>query len=112
MSVLIRGMEMPKNCEDCPMAFSVNFGILCTPTHNIVGDGEISKKQNWCPLVEVWIPVSEKLPQKCKFYLVTDCGEVEEAYYNSDGFWFSWNGNKLKSVTHWMTLPEPPKDGE
>ena len=27
MSVLIKGMEMPKSCEDCPMAFSVNFGI-------------------------------------------------------------------------------------
>lgn len=53
MSILITGMEMPKSCEDCPMAFSVNFGILCTPTHNIVGDGEISKKQCFCPLVHV-----------------------------------------------------------
>ena len=35
------------------MGFSVNFGILCTPTHNIVGDGEISKKQGFCPLIEL-----------------------------------------------------------
>lgn len=27
MGILIRGMEMPTSCEDCPMAFSVNFGI-------------------------------------------------------------------------------------
>ena len=46
-------MEMPTSCEDCPMGFSVNFGILCTPTHNIVGDGEISKKQGFCPLIEI-----------------------------------------------------------
>ena len=46
-------MEMPESCEDCPMAFSVNFGILCTPTHNIIGDSEISKKQGFCPLVPV-----------------------------------------------------------
>lgn len=53
MGVYIKSMEMPTNCEDCPMVFSVNFGILCTPTHNIVGDGEISKKQDFCPLVSV-----------------------------------------------------------
>ena len=57
-----------------------------------------------------WIPVTDKLPQKCRFYLVTDFGEVEEAYYDSDGFWFSPHGDKLKSVTHWMPLPEPPKE--
>ena len=52
MSILIN-MEMPTGCEDCPMAFAVNFGILCTPTKRIVGDGEISKKQGFCPLIEV-----------------------------------------------------------
>ena len=53
MSVYIPGMVMPTSCEDCPMAFAVNFGILCTPTKRIVGDGEISKKQGFCPLVPV-----------------------------------------------------------
>ena len=48
MSILIKGVTMPKNCFDCPMAFSVDFGILCTPTHNIVEDNEISKKQGFC----------------------------------------------------------------
>ena len=53
MGVYIKGMDMPTSCEDCPMAFSVNFGILCTTTHNIVGDDEISKKQGFCPLIPV-----------------------------------------------------------
>ena len=57
-----------------------------------------------------WIPVTDKLPQKCQFYLVTDFGVVEEAYYNSDGVWFSPHGDKLKAVSHWMPLPEPPKE--
>lgn len=53
MSILIKGVTMPKNCFDCPMAFAVDFGILCTPTHYIVGDNEISKKQGFCPLIPV-----------------------------------------------------------
>ena len=42
MSILIKGVTMPKNCFDCPMAFAVDFGILCTPTHYIVGDAAMS----------------------------------------------------------------------
>lgn len=57
-----------------------------------------------------WIPVTEKLPKKCQYYLVTDWGGVEEAYYNSEGVWFSRHDDKLKAVTHWMPLPEPPKE--
>lgn len=57
-----------------------------------------------------WIPVTDKLPQKCQFYLVTDFGVVEEAYYNSDCLWISRYDDKLKDVTHWMPLPQPPKE--
>ncbi len=57
-----------------------------------------------------WIPVTEKLPKKCQYYLVTDWGGVEEAYYNSEGVWFSRHDDKLKAVTHWTPLPEPPKE--
>lgn len=56
-----------------------------------------------------WIPVREKLPERRKHYIVTDFGDVEEAYYTSDGHWFSVDGNKLKDVTAWMPLPEPWK---
>ena len=61
-----------------------------------------------------WIPVSERLPERCKYYIVTDFGSVEEAYYNSDGRWFSRHDDKLKDVTAWMPLPEPyeEKDNE
>lgn len=54
-----------------------------------------------------WIPVCEGLPKKCKYYLVTDFGAVEEAYFDSDRRWWSLQGNKLKGVTAWMPLPEP-----
>ena len=54
-----------------------------------------------------WIPVAERLPERCNYYIVTDFDKVDEAYYNSDGRWFSWDGNKLKDVTAWQPLPEP-----
>lgn len=59
-----------------------------------------------------WIPVAERLPERCNYYIVTDFDKVDEAYYNSDGRWFSWDGNKLKDVTAWMPLPEPYKEGQ
>ena len=43
---------------------------------------------------------------------MTDFGAVEEAYYNSDGRWFSKDGDKIKDVTAWMPLPEPWKEAK
>lgn len=56
-----------------------------------------------------WIPISERKPERCDYYLVTDSGSVGEAYYDSDRRWWA-DGNKLKDVTAWMPLPEPYKD--
>ena len=64
------------------------------------------------PTVTQWIPCSERLPKRCNYYIVTDFGKVDEAYYDSDGRWFSWGGNKLKDVTAWMPLPDPYEGGE
>ena len=67
------------------------------------------------PIIDLephWIPCSERLPKRCNYYIVTDFGKVDEAYYDSDSRWFSWDGNKLKDVTAWMPLPEPYKEGQ
>ena len=66
-----------------------------------------------------WIPVSERLPERTlppKDVLVyhdLGCGMfVDRAWYSYDmGKWCSVLGMKLK-VTHWMPLPEPPKECE
>ena len=65
-----------------------------------------------------WIPVTERLPEKTGSYIVhTDNGAVCTAKYYYDlptGLRFEkphWNSSKLaKHITHWMSLPEPPKD--
>ena len=75
-----------------------------------------------------WIPVTERLPEPRQDVLaVWDNGEVWTVYqwwaepndgedpleYDDDVFYE--NGefySTKKRVTHWMPLPEPPKDGE
>ena len=49
MSVYIRGMEMPKNCEECP--------ILCRAGVKFNGFGFLEdKRADDCPLVEIKTP--------------------------------------------------------
>lgn len=52
MSVMIKGMDMPKNCSDCEFHRSdypdwCDLSITCRDMNNT------SIRQEWCPLVEV-----------------------------------------------------------
>lgn len=81
--------------------------------------------------VQEWIPVSERLPwtdgapdQNADFFLVSFTGELQEvecrgfmftATYNGDGKWslpFKPYEDVTDGVTHWMPLPELPKEVE
>jgi hypothetical protein len=60
-----------------------------------------------------WISVKERLPKESGDYLITDTGtcfvsyfDVEEQKWEFFGVEF-W---KHEEVTHWMPLPEPPKE--
>lgn len=55
----------------------------------------------------MWIPCSERLPERSGYYLVTGRqGMVNKCLYR-DGYWY---GNC--TVIAWMPLPEPYEDGE
>ena len=64
---------------------------------------------------ERWIPVTERLPENGEIVLV--CGErggIYTAYCNSaykNPGWHKMNSkNHYCNPTHWMPLPEPPKE--
>lgn len=60
-----------------------------------------------------WISVEEKLPENDDNYLVftSDKNEEEIATYYGDGEWLTHDlTNLTRLVTHWMPLPEPPKE--
>lgn len=70
MSILIKGMEMPKDCNKCPMTVDGYCRIIGYPN----GDAIIKHyKPLWCPLVEVpkhgrLIDADELLRRKCDAY--------------------------------------------
>jgi hypothetical protein len=51
MSVLIKGMEMPKNCGECQFCHTENFKIYCCPTDR--EDIFYDAIPEWCPLVQI-----------------------------------------------------------
>ncbi len=57
-----------------------------------------------------WMSVSdaEPLEDEVGWYYVIISKRRVWAKWNGDGFYV--NGVKLQRVTHWMPLPEPPKD--
>lgn len=57
MSILIKGMEMPKSCDDCKMR-SLGFGkMFCPITSEDVTNQEYAKNRHEnCPLIEVPTP--------------------------------------------------------
>ena len=62
--------------------------------------------------IQRWIPVTERLPEELKPVLTLN----EEGYFSECGRWTgrrwetTWEFEDLTGVTHWMPLPEPPKE--
>lgn len=66
--------------------------------------------------VQEWISVTERLPDKGEIVLAcgkrhATSGMFQGALRNNPKLW-NWKGNTLKEVTHWMPLPQPPKEVE
>lgn len=64
-----------------------------------------------------WISVKDMLPEPGQKIIAVfrDSGGlmVDQARYRDDMFDFSgWCNVQMESVTHWMPLPKPPKEGE
>ena len=59
-----------------------------------------------------WISVKERLPEQERTVLVIDrvTGEVTTAYLNVFGS-FVFKDGRGHGASHWMLLPNPPKEG-
>lgn len=93
-------------CEEhCPYHEDRNNPVKCMT--KIVGDAADAIEELQKP---GWIPVSERLPETDKTVLVWDRRNSRE-YFNvcDHGRWIIL---RQEDITHWMPLPEPPKDGE
>ena len=67
-------------------------------------------------LEKAWIPVSERLPKCDKRYgdvnvlVCMDDEFISSATYDKNNGWELWAD--AGEVTHWMPLPEPPKESD
>ena len=57
-----------------------------------------------------WISVEERLPKCGERVLITDGAAVFEAYLSISHKWVRSGLLWQENVTHWMPLPEPPKE--
>jgi len=75
---------------------------------------DLCDKLNYVPAIEEsnvphWIPVTERLPEKLDYYLVSGNNSVWLARYESGRFLGVLSGHALDTVIAWMPLPEPFK---
>lgn len=63
-----------------------------------------------------WIPVTEQLPEAFAPVIVCRDGapgeRIVEQGHKDVGDWWKVYGTRTKRVTHWMPLPEAPKEEE
>ncbi len=58
-----------------------------------------------------WISIEDKIPESDYDVIVcTTRNYIEKASYDESSKKFFSNGYFVKNVTHWMELPETPKD--
>ena len=66
-----------------------------------------------------WIPVTERLPEEHIFVLIRQDDNRIMIAERVDGDWWyryfaydvdRWDENEQGTITHWMPLPEPPKE--
>ena len=64
-----------------------------------------------------WIPVTERMPEIGQKCLIANREIVVRGWLRPDGVWKTgvssdeiWSKFSLYQLTHWMPLPEPPKE--
>ena len=59
-----------------------------------------------------WISVKDRLPEEDKEVLAYNGAYMIIAAYatNPTKYWYTITGSVTRTITHWMPLPEPPKE--
>ena len=57
-----------------------------------------------------WVSVKDRLPNEGSYLVFLDNGFICRAFFNKENIWVDVMSSKLLNVTHWMPLPEAPKE--
>ena len=118
MSVLIKGMEMPKDCRDCPMEMFYSCGdTRCRVTNKLLAwDYEAIPfigRPDWCPIVEVPAPHGRLIDADALKNYIENDGHTEAfamAHIGREGKFFLM-GNIIADIDGQPTVIEA-EEGE
>lgn len=82
---------------------------LNLPAIEVAGDA-FEAGVEWADGHPRWISVEDELPEKGEVVFITDGELTDTGFYDYDDAWqpyMQWLGD----ITHWMPLPQPPKEG-
>ena len=101
-------------CDDCSYldACTVENRDRAVPDALALIEHLESERDAALAKVPKWISVKERLPRYGERVLVTNDGSVWEAYLSISHKWVRQEFVWAAKVTHWMPLPEPPKEEE
>lgn len=100
------------DCKNCP-AYSTNS--LCIDRLHAAALNALEAQRKRVAELEQerrWIPVAERLPNDWEDVLVRlQCGDCVVAVRSGTIWRERWTNTRLdREPTHWMPLPEPPKE--
>ena len=108
-------MQFPETVEEFMQQYKI------TDTQQVYTSGTelvpISRMEQWFEAhKQRWVPCSERLPENvsrclfCRFDYVTKIRFIDILWFEAGIWWNRLHGGDY-AVTHWMPLPELPKEG-
>lgn len=103
-------------CGDCRYVKDCNGDrMMMSEAADAIEEAEMNIKhlerdyKELCSYLPKWIPVTKKLPEKDGKFIALAYSEANtmDYYY---GHWMYMGTEYTRVVTHWMPLPEPPKE--
>ena len=99
-----------RKCKQCP--YMKADDEWCDSADGVRGDA-ITYIQQLESQVPKWISVEERLPENDNDVLIMTPTGVSIGYCNIYcGYWADYINDEDDHITHWMPLPEPPKEEE
>lgn len=124
--VIIKGMEMPENCNECRLLGERRWCWAIPVDETQPGPTQEDKRPDWCPLrpAPEWHDVADPPKRYGLYYVIqrSAYGDFRSLLYYSatDGSWIEYDADygdefgilEHDDVVRWHDLPEPPEGGD